>query len=265
MIKIIDTILSLFYNKRRFYGFFYFLFIRGLQGIEHGRNYGMIETSGELRILSLVKNNFKDPVIFDGGANVGEYTRACAEIGTVYAFEPAASPFSGLLKRFAGVHNVKPFQYALSDESRPMTLKYDLDSSQIASVVDLNYEHYNIAMSNQEEVQGITVDAFCHKMDVDRITLLKLDIEGSEYFALLGAKNMIALDRIDMIQFEMGWPNVDSKTFFKDFYLLLKEKYKLYRILSFGLVPINGYFYEYEIFLGCNYLAIRKDLDLRLK
>ena len=265
MIKIIDKILSLFHNKKRFYGFFYFLFIRGVQGIEHGRNYGMIETSGELRVLSLVKNNFKDPVIFDGGANVGEYTEACAEIGTVYAFEPASSPFSKLQRRFEGVENVKPFQYALSNESRSMILKYDMDSSQIASVVNLNYEHYHIAMSNEETVQSITIDAFCNKLEVDRINLLKLDIEGSEYFALLGAKNMIALNKIDLIQFEMGWPNVDSKTFFKDFYLLLKDSYKLYRILSFGLVPINGYFYEYEIFLGCNYLAIRKDLDLKLK
>jgi len=265
MIKIIDKILSLLYHKRRFYGFFYFLFIRGVQGMEHGRNYGMIETSGELRVLNLIKNNFKDPIIFDGGANVGEYTQACAEIGTVYAFEPASSSYFGLIKRFEGIKNVKPFPYALSNESQSMTLKYDHDSSKIASVVNLNYEHYNIVMSNEEIVQGITVDDFCKKWEVDRITLLKLDIEGSEYFALLGAKNMIALNKIDLIQFEMGWPNVDSKTFFKDFYLLLSEKYKLYRILSFGLMPLNGYFYEYEIFLGCNYLAIRKDLDLELK
>ena len=99
-----------------------------------------------------MKNNFKDPIIFDGGANVGQYTRACAEIGTVYAFEPALSPFSTLLKNFEKVENVKPFQYALSNESHTMTLKYDHDSSLIASVVNLNYEHYNIAMSNEEKV-----------------------------------------------------------------------------------------------------------------
>jgi FkbM family methyltransferase len=238
------------------------LFIRGLQGIEHGRNFGMIETSGELRVLDLVKKNFKDPVIFDGGANVGEYARVAGAVGTVYAFEPASSPFSTLQKNFEGVPNVKPFQYALSRDSQTMTLKSDQEGSLIASVVNLNYEHYNIAMDREEKVEGITIDAFCKKWEVDRINLLKLDIEGSEYFALLGAKDMIASDKIDLIQFEMGWPNVDSKTFFKDFYLLLKEKYKLYRILSFGLVPIQGYFYEYEIFLGCNYLAIRKDLDL---
>src|SRR5260221_6618946 len=91
MTKIIDRILSLFHNKRRFYGFFYFLFIRGVQGMEHGRNYGMIETSGELRVLRWVKDNFKNPVIFDGGANVGDYTPACAGIRTGYAFQAASS------------------------------------------------------------------------------------------------------------------------------------------------------------------------------
>jgi len=100
MIRIIDRILGLLHNKKRFYGFFYFLFLRGIKGMEHGRNYGMIETSGELRVLGLVKNNFNEPVIFDGGANIGEYTKACAEIGTVYAFEPASSPFSRLIKKF---------------------------------------------------------------------------------------------------------------------------------------------------------------------
>src|SRR5258706_6018557 len=116
MTKIIDRILSLFHNKRRFYGFFYFLFIRGVQGMEHGRNYGMIETSGELRVLRWVKDNFKNPVIFDGGANVGDYTPGCAEIWTVYAFEPGSSPLSTLLQTFVRVRDVKLIPYALSNE-----------------------------------------------------------------------------------------------------------------------------------------------------
>jgi hypothetical protein len=72
---------------------------------------------------------------------------------------------------------------------------------------------------------------------------------------LNGANQMLQLGKIDFIQFEFGGCNIDSRTFFRDFYHLLNEKYKIYRILKNDLIEINQYSEMNEIFITTNYLA----------
>jgi hypothetical protein len=87
-----------------------------------------------------------------------------------------------------------------------------------------------------------------------------MDVEGNELNILNGAKRMIENDSIDFIQFEFGGCNIDSRTFFQDFFYLLKERYRIYRILKNGLYPIDSYSEKYEIFITTNYLAQRISL-----
>jgi hypothetical protein len=86
---------------------------------------------------------------------------------------------------------------------------------------------------------------------------LKLDIEGHELNAIKGAKQMIADKKVDFIQFEFGGCNIDSRTYFQDFYYLLKDKYRIYRILRDGIFEIEQYKETSEIFITVNYLAER--------
>ena len=76
--------------------------------------------------------------------------------------------------------------------------------------------------------------------------------------ALNGAAQMINSKQIDVIQFEFGGCNIDSRTYFQDFYYLLKDNYKIYRILKDGLYQINQYKEIYEAFTTTNYLAEKK-------
>lgn len=69
---------------------------------------------------------------------------------------------------------------------------------------------------------------------------------------------MICNNKIEVIQFEFGGCNIDSRTYFQDFYYLLKDNYKIYRILKNGLIEIKSYKEIYEIFITINYLAIKK-------
>jgi hypothetical protein len=84
-----------------------------------------------------------------------------------------------------------------------------------------------------------------------------LDIEGHELNALKGAKEMINKNAIDFIQFEFGGCNIDSRTYFQDFFYLLKNKFKIYRILTDGLFEIVEYKETHEVFITVNYLAER--------
>ena len=69
---------------------------------------------------------------------------------------------------------------------------------------------------------------------------------------------MIAEKRIDFIQFEFGGANVDSRTYFRDFFHLLKPDFRLYRIVRNGLQPIDHYYEGLEQFNTINYLAAKR-------
>ena len=68
-------------------------------------------------------------------------------------------------------------------------------------------------------------------------------------------KEMLEKNGIKAIQFEFGGTNIDSRTYFQDFYYLLKEKYNIYRILQDGLYEIKQYSELQEIFTTINYFA----------
>ena len=128
----------------------------------------------------------------------------------------------------------------------------------MASVYKRKLDHFNIYMNQSEEIEIQTLDAFCKDHKIERIHLLKLDVEGHEKKVLDGASRMLKSGAIDFIQFEFGSCNIDSKTYFQDFYYLLKDNYKIYRILKNGLYQLNQYKEIYEAFSTTNYLAEKK-------
>src|SRR5687768_7998112 len=69
-------------------------------------NYGggaFIESSGEVWVLSeVVRPACAEPVVFDVGANVGDYSALVHQVipsARIYAFEPAASVYEQLVHR----------------------------------------------------------------------------------------------------------------------------------------------------------------------
>ena len=114
--------------------------------------------------------------------------------------------------------------------------------------------------SDIKEVIIRRMDDFCREKAIGHIHFLKLDVEGHELKALEGAHEMMASDAVDFIQFEFGGCNIDSRTYFQDFYYLLKDKYRISRIVKDGLCPVNQYKETYENFVTTNYFAERKGL-----
>lgn len=225
------------------------------------------EISGEKYVLEYIKNSLQSsgsttPVIFDVGANIGDYSQAINTVfagkSQIYAFEPARET-CGLLKRnCAGIANLSVNQIALGETEGSLTMYSDKAGSALASVNKRRLDHFNIAFNNVETITVTTLDVYCTAKAITNIDFLKLDVEGHELAVLRGAKRMLDKKAIKFIQFEFGGANIDSRTFFQDFYYLLKDNYSLYRILSDGLQEITEYNEQYEIFLASNFLAIKK-------
>lgn len=137
-------------------------------------------------------------------------------------------------------------------------IKFFIDCSGLASVYKRKLDHLGYYLNKLEKVKMSTIDIYCKENNIDRIHFLKFDIEGHELNALNGANKMLKDKKIDIIQFEFGGCNIDSRTFFRDFFYLLKDNYTIYRILKDGLFEISKYKEQYEIFDTINYLAILK-------
>jgi len=70
---------------------------------------------------------------------------------------------------------------------------------------------------------------------------------------------MLRAGAIHWIQFEFGGCNIDSRTYFRDFFDLLNPQYDVYRLLRNGLFPIRSYHETQEVFTTTNFIAILRD------
>jgi len=89
--------------------------------------------------------------------------------------------------------------------------------------------------------------------------LLKIDVEGHELDVLTGALEMLKNHRIRMVSFEFGGCNIDTRTFFQDYWKFFAQfhGFEFYRITPSGyLTRVWKYREIYEQFRTTNFLVI---------
>lgn len=253
-------IANLFIGKKRWQKFFERLDHIALAGMNMGRG-GDPRSSGEEKALRDTVGPNRQPVIFDVGASYGNYSILAHKLfgwkSDIYAFEPSVHAFDVLEGRVPGV--VSPYNFGFSDKEEKTTLYGDVSGSGLGSLYDRDLSHVGLEMKSREIVHLRTIDDFCKEKEIKHIDFLKLDIEGHEIKALKGAKKMMENGNIGAIQFEFGGANLDSRTYFRDFWNLLSAKYDMFRIVKDGLQPIPEYAESLERFVNTNFVAVKKD------
>jgi FkbM family methyltransferase len=231
-----------------------------------------ILSSGEILIFDIVcKLSSSAVVLFDVGANIGNYAKIAIEnLPTelkheVHCFEPSPTSFEKLKIKFAGSENVIVNSFALGAAKETASLYMNTESSRLASLTKRDLDHHGIKHDNiVVEVDVQTLDCYASERKIESIDLLKIDVEGHEMDVLIGAQQLIDQGAIKLVQFEFGGCNIDTRSFFRDFYFFLEGKgYHLYRILpKCHLLKIPAYRETEERFLTSNYLAVRNEIDL---
>lgn len=223
--------------------------------------------SGEQVIFRILKQTKRPPYcIFDVGSNKGQFLQLILDglngnDFEVHCFEPGLETFKILVDSFKKNMRVKFNNIGLSSSKCEALLYYDNFGSGIASLTMRKLDHLNIDFSKSEKVVIDTIDNYCSERSIDHIHLLKIDIEGHELDAFAGAKRMFATRSIDIATFEFGGCNIDTKTFFKDFWYFFNEAdFVLFRITPSGyLQHLKAYREVFEQFRTTNFLAIKND------
>jgi len=185
------------------------------------------------------------PVVFDVGANVGDWTQGLLKIipdAKVYMFDPSPGCQEAILKkRLTGV-TLMPF--ALGEtcgQSSYFSSSMTDGSASLHERRDTPFENLNYERTT---VTVRTLDDVIESERIEFVDFIKMDIEGHEFFALKGAERSLAAGKIGALSFEFGCGNINSRTFFRDFWELLSAaNFILYRITPGGKnVPVKDYY-----------------------
>ena len=199
----------------------------------------------------------------DVGANIGDWSFCFINTFPgirIYSYEPQAAAFELLYESFKKLNldYIVAVRAALvPDSTGAVTLFKDNVGSGLASIYPRRLGHFDIDFSLTESVPTLSFLEIASSIDPSEINVLKLDVEGGE-FGLIEAILDQNLFSFDLIQFEFGGCNIDSRTFFQDFwYLLQNAGYKFYRITPLGLYQLDRYLESYETFKTTNLIAAR--------
>jgi len=221
---------------------------------------GRKTVSSEVKyIKSIIKNG---SVFIDCGANIGNYTNEIIKKFNnpeIHIFEPCSKNADILLKRFRS-NKIKINNVGLSNKKSDLILFSNESGSGLASLTKRKLDHLEIDFNIEEKIKVIQFkDYWQEEIDSEFIDLFKIDVEGHEMDVLNGIGDGIS--KIRLIQFEFGGCNIDTRSFFQDFWYFFNDhNFKIFRISPLGLIEINQYKEIYEHFTTTNFLCLNNNL-----
>jgi FkbM family methyltransferase len=235
-----------------------------LMGIGSG---GDALASGEHGVFRLMSKTLNPPYcIFDVGSNQGQFLKLVlsqikTEDFTIHCFEPGIHTFKQLDLSAVKDQRIILNNFGMSRSPGEACLYYDEAGSKLASLTRRNLSHVGISFDKSEKVRLDTIDRYCAEKEIQCIQLLKIDVEGHELDVLEGAHEMLHSKRVRIVTFEFGQCNVDSRTFFRDFWFFFKGlDMRLLRITPTGyLFPVTRYEELLEQFRVTNFVALPQE------
>lgn len=209
-------------------------------------------------------NATDDFVVMDAGANVGSWAVAVSKClpknGRIYAFEP--QPRAAEMIRALQIKGCEVHQVALSERSGTRTFYTSDPTDSMGSLYerDDTIAHDHRTEYKSIEVEASRLDDFVKKHGINRIDFMKMDLEGAELEALRGATECMQTGLLRALSFEFGVSNVNSRTYFRDYFRLLSEYgYKIFRMTPAGyLIHVAEYSEDLEFFARTTTYFARK-------
>jgi|ERR1035438_1127394 FkbM family methyltransferase len=205
-----------------------------------------------------------EPVILDVGANVGSWAEgflAAKPAAKVFMFEPLPGCRDQIANK-QSLRNAQIVPAAVGEQAGKARIYVSESTDESASLYPRKEVFFKGRTYSELEVDVVAIDDVIKNEQLEFVDFLKMDIEGHELFALHGAKDALREHRIGALLFEFGSGNINSRTFFREFWdILTSSGFRIWRIAPGGrLVAITEYYEDLEYFRGVsNYVAELKD------
>ena len=207
---------------------------------QHVYFFGMYDISGINFIKSILK---KDDIFIDIGANVGCFSLIASELvgenGSVHAFEPVKYVADRLEYNLSlnNIENVSIVRKAVFDKVTTL----DLFVSSQENLGMSSILRHDTESGESEKVSAIDLDSYISDEKINKVKLIKIDIEGAEIFALEGMKESLKKFKPHLL-IEVSNQVLKHETDRNKIFDLMKDlEYKRYGIDEEGsLVDINA-------------------------
>lgn len=203
------------------------------------------------------KYKVENPVVLDVGANIGNWSKEFNlqfENCVIHAFEPSKKTYLKLVESTKEYPNTHVYNLGLGQADNFQNLYYDVEESGMASLSKRNLKHLNVEFEEFEQVKVVRLDTFLQEKSI-KPDFMKIDVEGHELDVLQGLGAFIK--DLKVIQFEFGGTDIDSRTYFQDFWNFFEgTHFRLYRLTPKGKIRVDTYREADEIFSFTTYFAI---------
>jgi len=199
-------------------------------------------------------------VLFDVGSNQGQWAMAALPHlagRPLHCFEAVPETFDRLRANLSGRPGITLNDVGLGSEPDNIVFHHSTVTPEVSSRYNIADE-YQDSRDREIEVRITTGDEYCRSHGVDRIALLKVDVEGMEYEVLDGFRAMFRQQKVGAVQFEYGEGYIGARRYLEDICELLQGAgYDLFRQYPRGLEPFR-YSTKDENFQGRNFVAALK-------
>ena len=161
------------------------------------RYYKYFEADYELNNINFINNNIiPGMTVIDVGAHIGLLSIIIGKKvypgGNVFSFEPTPSTFKLFLKAIA-INNLQgvitPVNKAVAD--KPGVAFFYVTDIEASNSNSLSNNKRTLGKETKIEVEVVSIDEFSKENNLEKIDLIKIDAEGTEFSVLKGATSVI--------------------------------------------------------------------------
>lgn len=178
--------------------------------------------------------------IVDIGAHIGYfsilYSRLVGENGHVYAFEADPENYKLLEHNTKHLKNISRYQKAVSQHVGKIDFYHIENSTGCHSVIDPNRQSHKIT------VDSIALDDLIASGKLEKIDIIKIDIEGGEPLAFKGMKQLLTESKKIQLVTEFNQKSLIAGGVTPDQFLSQLESFgfMIFCITNDGLIPVRS-------------------------
>lgn len=210
------------------------------------------------RIVSVLVGR-PDPIVIDGGAHLGDMVKRFSGLlpeAEFHCFEPDPTLGTSLESKFSANPRVHIVHAALGDMVGKARFNINVSrptNSLLPAAESLPSDIRRLCeLVEQVEVKVTTIDEYCRTHSLDRVDVVKLDLQGYDYFALKGA--IVTLQKAKVVLVEVLFKEIyKGCSRFPDILnLLVDQGFELHTLCGLHYGEIDELLWADAIFVKAN-------------